>query len=111
MSATPDTSTPHPDGASLVIYDAEMGVFLGFCLGLAFWSNLDPVGQPAAPTFTSHKEAESFLDAWGDGRPAGATLVPVVADQNGYASVAACVAAGLPGWVDEQTPVANQLPL
>lgn len=100
-------STPH----SVVICHPEMGVFLGLGLGLAFWSKLDPVGQDHAPAFDNEAQAEEFMASWDNGRPQGATLVAVVPDADGYASVAACVAAGLPGWIDEQMPVANQIPI
>jgi len=96
-------------GSTLAITHPEWGIFLGHCLGLAFWSKLEPVGQPAAATFPSVEVAEQFMASWSGGRPPGATLVPVIPDMGTYASVAACVAAGLDGWIDDLTPSANQL--
>jgi len=95
---------------AVVIYSEENGVYLGSAMGMGFWSKLDPVGQPAAATFEDEAEAETHMASWDSGRPDGVRLVKVDADQGTYASIAACVRAGLPGWVDEQTPVANTLP-
>lgn len=95
---------------AVVIYSEENGVYLGSAMGLGFWSKLDPVGQPSATTFEDEAEAETHMASWESGRPEGVRLVPVDADQDGYASIAACVRAGLPGWLDEDTPVANLLP-
>jgi hypothetical protein len=106
---TSDSNAPKAPH-SFVICHPEMGVFLGVCLGLAFWSKLDSVGQDHAPAFDSEAQAEVFMAGWDNGRPQGVTLVPVLPDKDGYASVATCVAAGLPGWLDEQMPVANDIP-
>lgn len=80
-------------------------------MGMGFWSKLDPVGQPSAVTFPTEKEAEDYMASWENGRPNNAELVPVTADQDGYASIAACVSAGLEGWIDELIPSANTLPI
>jgi len=77
---------------------------------MGFWSKIDPVGQPAAVTFPSEQDAQQHIAEWDGGRPDSIRFVEVVAGADGYASIAACVAAGLPGWVDEITPVANTLP-
>lgn len=98
--------------ATYVIYNEINGVFLGMCFGLEFWSKLDPVGQPSAVTFESAKDAESFMATWVNGVPAGTRFVEVRADVEGtHASIASCIQAGLPGWIDELTPVANLLPV
>lgn len=96
---------------NIVIEHPVDGVYLGNCLGLGFWSKLDPIGLPCAVTFASVADAEAHADAWECGRPEGLRFVPVQADVNGMASIAACVAAGLPGWIDESTPVVNTLPV
>lgn len=95
---------------AVVIYHPTDGVYLGNCLGLGFWSNLDPVGQDGAVTFPSAAVAEEHMAEWESGRPRDVTLVEVVAGEDGYASMQACVMAGLPGWLHERTPVANALP-
>lgn len=95
-----------------VAYTEELGVFIGTCMGLAFWSKLDPVGQHVAATFESPESGRAFMSEWNDGEPAGIRFVQVDADVDGtHASIAACVRAGLPGWIDEITPVANALPV
>lgn len=86
---------------AFVIVHPEMGIYLGSCMGLGFWSKLDAVGQPSAVTFSSEEDAEAFMASWDDGKPKGVSLVPVIPDDGTYASVAACVAAGLDGWSHE----------
>lgn len=81
-----------------VINHPRDGVYLGSCMGLGFWSKLDPVGQTAAVTFADTAEAEVFMAGWDCGRPDGIEFVPVVADGNNHASIDACVAAGLDAW-------------
>lgn len=93
-----------------VITHPEIGIYLGSCLGMGFWSKLDPVGQPCAITFQTEKQAEDHMSMWDDGKPEGIRLHLVIPDSGEYASIAACVAAGLEGWIDEVTPVANSLP-
>jgi hypothetical protein len=77
-----------------------MGIYLGACMGLGFWTKLDPAGQDAAVVFPTCEEAESFMATWDDGKPVGVTLHTITPDvDNGaFASIDACVAAGLEGW-------------
>lgn len=96
---------------SIVILSELNGVYLGSCMGLGFWSKLDPVGQPSAVTFSDKTEAEAYMRTWPGGIPNGITYVNVFADDGQHATIASCVKAGLPGWVDEITPVANSLPI
>lgn len=96
---------------AVVVYHERDGVFLGSCMGLGFWSKIDAVGQLAAVTFPSVEAAEVYMATWESGRPTGVRFVEVEADAEGYADVAACVRAGLPGWLDEDTPVTNALPV
>lgn len=95
---------------AVVLYSEELGVYLGECMGLGFWSKLDPVGQAFAVTFESEDQAWAHTQTWDDPPPADARLVAVQPDDGTFASVAACVQAGLPGWQDSVTPVANTLP-
>lgn len=81
----------------------EMGVYLGSAMGLGFWSKGDPVGQDAAVTFPDRATADKIMASWDGGRPRGTVTWPIIPDQPGlarerYASIAACVAAGLDGW-------------
>lgn len=80
----------------------EYGIYLGNCLGLGFWSKVDPVGQPAAVTFQTEADAEAHMDDWGTPRPEGYYLHPIDTEQD-YAIVTQCILAGLDGWIDEQT--------
>lgn len=92
----------------LVLVHPEWGIYLGSAMGFGFWSKIDPIGQDAAVTFPDAETAERVMASWDGGRPADVTLHHVVADGASadgfgdpgvvYASVAACVAAGLEGW-------------
>lgn len=97
---------------AVVLVHPEFGIFLGHCMGLTFWSKLDPVGQSSAPTFESPEALTAALATWlaplGDKERMHAH--PVHADSGSYASIASCAAAGLDPWQDEVTPVANERP-
>jgi hypothetical protein len=83
---------------AIVLYHEEMGVYLGSCFGLGFWSKLDPVGQEAAVTFEDSVQATEAMKRW-DSIPEDVRAVPVSnIDEYGYASIDACVKAGLPAW-------------
>lgn len=99
---------PSPRRGFALVHATD-GVFLGTAMGLAFWSNLDPVGQEAAVLFPSEQEAAEFVSTWTLGGMTeqqkasflGALRVyEVEADAfNGTAaSIAACAKAGLPAW-------------
>lgn len=81
-----------------VIYSTELGIYLGSALGLGFWSKLDPAGQNSAVVFNSKDAANEYLDSL----PASIkdiTLIEVYPDIfPNYASIKACVDAGLPSW-------------
>ena len=89
---------------SVVIYNEELGIFLGRFMGLGFWSKLDPAGQTAAPTFPSDMYAEYIAKEMAPEYEF--TYPKVIPDEPEpgnekaiiYASVKACVAAGLPKW-------------
>ena len=51
---------------AVVIYNEADGVFLGSCLGLAFWSNLEALGLPAAITFPGVVQKALFLGHTGE---------------------------------------------
>lgn len=96
---------------AVVIYHEEDGVFLGQFQGLGFWSKIDPGAQSEAVTFPDAAAAEEFMATWDCGRPDGVRLVPVEESSRGAASIANCVKAGLPGWIDEYIETANSLPV
>jgi len=94
------------DETRFVLTHPEMGVYLGSGLGLGFWSKLDPCGQSAAITFENRVQADYVMTSWNHGRPDGVVIWPVMPDQGAYASVAACVTAGLEAWDPEAKPAA-----
>lgn len=92
-----------------VIYSEAIGVFIGDCLGFAFWSKLDPVGQDCAVAFPTRKEAEDFIALHREFDPSNVDMraVPVLADHRGFATISECVRVGLPGWAPNATPFRN----
>lgn len=81
----------------VVIVHPKWGIYIGNLFGLGFWSKLDPVGQPGAVVFPGEQAARAHMASW-EHQPSGCTFVPVRPNNDGYASIAACVAAGLDGW-------------
>lgn len=97
---------------AFVIYTDAEGVYIGHCMGLGFWSKLDPADQPCATTFPTIADAEQHMAEWECGRPLGAVTVPVVPDEpGGFASIAACMRAGLPEWLVPESDTANDRPI
>lgn len=78
----------------------EAGVYLGSCMGMGFWSKLDPVGQCAAITFPNQEEFDEYRRSVDDPRPFDSCrLVPVeLPFGETAASVMECVRAGVPVW-------------
>lgn len=83
-----------------VLYVETWGVFVGTFLGLGFWSKTDPVDQPCAPVFDTYEDAVAFMRT--QTTPGGVLpvykVVPVLTTKLDRASIAECVAAGLPPW-------------
>lgn len=80
-----------------VIYHQELGVYLGNCMGMGFWSNLDAVGQDCAVTFASEAEISQHISSWNEPLE-NCEAIPVEADDGIYATIDSCVSAGLPSW-------------
>ena len=80
-----------------VLYTEEDGIYLGSCMGMGFWSKVDPVGQSAACTFESESQIREIVAEW-EWKPQQWRAVQVEPDDGLYASIAACERAGLPGW-------------
>ena len=96
-----------PRKTDYLIVHPQYGVYLGSAQGRGYWSKVDSVGQPAAVTFPSRQEALDYMASWPVSPPPGVDLLPVVSDGPGYATIAACVRAGAPAWLDALTPTAN----
>ena len=100
---------------AVVIVEKELGIYLGGFWGLGFWSKLDPIGQPSATCFKDNADALDHIASWEPSEvKRDYTFHEVeVTERAGeaiYASIASCVQAGLEGWIDAVTPVANALP-
>jgi hypothetical protein len=85
-----------------VLSHTEMGVFLGECLGLGFWSKLDPVGQDSAATFEFVAEAHNLIalhvERSTDLRSQDFAITEVAVDNGAWASMSEVVRVGLPAW-------------
>lgn len=85
---------------SVVIYSKRDGIYIGSALGLGFWSNIDPVGQLSACTFESESIAREYISECKNSfNQSDLQFIEVEPDEGRYATVVACVKAGLPGWV------------
>lgn len=80
-----------------MIYSEELGVYLGNCMGMGFWSKLDPVGQPCAVTFGSEGEAAKHWASWNQ-IPRDCKTHQVAPSDGRYATIEDCARAGLPIW-------------
>lgn len=67
-----------------VIAHAELGVFVGAAMGLAFWSRLDSVGQTVAATFASEEEALDFARIWEQDAPIDLDAIEIFAVASGH---------------------------
>lgn len=91
-----------------LLVSQSMGVYLGSCMGMGFWSKLDSVGQTEAVTFDSPKTIQQVMAEW-DGLaslPSDLSYPEVeVTREDGYATEAECVAAGAESWTDKEVNV------
>lgn len=84
-----------------VIYSDTLGVFLGRGMGRNYWSRVEPINQPAAPTFLDEADVAAYFGQTSEPEklPDGWRLVEVWPDKpNNMASPEACANAGLPIW-------------
>lgn len=83
-----------------VLYSEEAGIYLGSCMGLGFWSKMDPAGQDRACTFAGKDDVEAWKKSLD--HPENLPdfhLVEVWPDlPDYYASIDACANAQLPRW-------------
>lgn len=93
---------------SLVVNHQQWGVFVGHSMGMAFWSKLDPAGQESAPVFNSAEEVAALMGPLWLKIKDQVALVYVTPDIHldrvSWASMKACVAAGLDMWTTDTTP-------
>ena len=85
-----------------VLWNDELGVYLGTAFGLGFWSKLDPAGQEYACVFETEDEAREYVSSWDN--PVSFRFVIVEwSIVSGYkvATIGSCVRAGLEGWIPD----------
>jgi hypothetical protein len=82
----------------VIMSHKEMGVYLGSCMGLGFWSKLDPAGQDSAVTFDDIAQALRVVAEWDDPLPPKSLMFTHVEVEGNYATMQQCVAVGLEGW-------------
>ncbi len=84
-----------------VIFNNEMGVFLGHCMGMGFWSALDAVGQDEAVAFLPDEATQAITDITSN---LDGTFELKEVDNlkyiNGthYVSMEDCIKSGIPAW-------------
>jgi hypothetical protein len=83
-----------------IVVHAEQGIYLGNCIGLGFWSNLDPAGQTAAPTFLTESQAKDHVATWDapHGDPEDYTYVELSIEKDGTATMEECMDAWQKPW-------------
>lgn len=84
----------------LVLVSENDGVYLGYCMGLAFWSKLDACGQEYAPCFDTEGQVMHHISGW-ENCPEDLYVLavddPFGPDEH-YAHADAVVAAGEDPW-------------
>lgn len=83
-----------------ILNHPELGVFVGECLGLVFWSQLDAVGQSEVVTFPDESSARYELKMMYPTDSSAAEVIKVETDTP-YATEAQCVAAGAKPWTKQ----------
>lgn len=98
---------------SILMIHPDWGVYLGAAMGFGFWSKLDPVGQDAAVAFDNEAQAREHIASWdnadADPEYTRITFLQVVADKGEWASIRACVVAGVDPWLDQWMPSLNEV--
>lgn len=82
-----------------ILYSLINGVYLGSCLGLGFWSKLDPAGQVSAVTFKSKQDAKNYIASWDNPNSIPDIKVKQVTVRvSGRLDVGECKYNGFEGW-------------
>lgn len=80
-----------------LLINSDMGIYIGSCLGLGFWSKLDPIGQPCAGVFESWLEANTYIQSW-DSPINEWSLKEIYTKDPNYASIEEIENVGLETW-------------
>lgn len=82
-----------------IIVSKEAGVFLGECLGMLFWSELDAVGQGSAISFVTRQRADDLVAENPEAFPMDdINIIPVKTSDLYWASMAECMLSGVKDW-------------
>lgn len=92
-----------------VIFNEDLGIYLGDAAETQFWSRASSEGWLTAQTFPSQQEAIDVMKAEMDPFMEYVFIEVIPDCHYARASVAACVHAGLPGWLHVAMPTANSL--
>lgn len=89
----------------VIISHKEMGIYLGSCMGMGFWSKLDSAGQDKAVTFDNIAQAKEVIQSWNEPHNTKDYYFTriQIADLY-YATISEVLAAGLEGWEVDKTP-------
>jgi hypothetical protein len=90
-----------------VIHSNELGVYLGSCMGMGFWSKLDPAGQCEACTFENELQANEYMATWDTQPPKDTKLIPIETKHEQYATLAECMMVGIDHWNPLETIESN----
>lgn len=86
---------------SYVVYNEDLGIFLGQVIGIYVWSLVDSYDQPNAYSFALKEQAQKFIsevqDMFCEETDKEFKIVPVKSESI-YPTVQECISAGLPGW-------------
>jgi hypothetical protein len=80
-----------------LLYQPEMGVYLGEFMGMGFWSLLDPVGQTMATVFNSKEAISDYVGTW-ESPVSDLAIWEIDTAHPNFATMAEIEALGLPGW-------------
>jgi hypothetical protein len=91
----PIADAPMLPATKIVITHPKMGIYLGNCLGLGFWTLLDPAGQPEAVVFDSVADARAHIASWESGNRPDDYGFHDVSATGRYATIPMLIEAGL----------------
>lgn len=86
----------------VILWSPTMGVYLGHAMGLGFWSKMENLDLKEAITFPDDMAAMDHKKCWPSEYPDVVTKPVEDANNDGYASMEECVAAGVEPWSDDE---------